>query len=58
MNFCQSLREIVEGYFDYMEASKKTPTPEGMAQMPQDLRGGKDRIIFGNIRDIFEYHSK
>jgi hypothetical protein len=52
------LREIVEGYFDYMESSKKTPTPEGMVQMPQDLRGGKDRIIFGNIRDIFEYHSK
>ncbi len=43
-------------YNRYMEDSKVDP--EGRIKIPQDLLGGKDSIIFGNIRDLYEFHKK
>ena len=51
----RSLREVVEGYHATMEEAKRS---EGKIKIPQDLTGGKDRIIFGNIIDIYEFHQK
>jgi len=49
----------VDGYIKYMEDSLMLPKPEGMVAMPNDLKNrNKYRIVFGNIRDIFEYHKK
>ena len=52
----KSLKEVVEGYLAYMEESKKSP--EDHLKMPADLAEGKDRIIFGNVVDIYEFHKK
>ena len=52
----KNLMEAVEGYLATMEETKKNP--EGNVKIPADLLGGKDRIIFGNIRDIYEFHKK
>ena len=42
-----------------MEDSLLLEKPEGMVQMPNDLRNrNKYRIVFVNIRDIYEYHKK
>lgn len=35
----------------YMEAIKSNEIP-----MPQDMEGGKDKIVFGNIQQIYEWH--
>ena len=35
----------------YMEAIKRNEIP-----MPQDMEGGKDKIVFGNIQQIYEWH--
>ena len=57
--FLQNLTEIVEGYFKYMEQSLEVPKPEGLVSMPADLKNrNKYRIVFGNIRDIYDYHKK
>lgn len=50
----KNLKEIVEGYYKYMEESKANP--EGRIKIPTDLTGGRNRIIFGNIRDIYDFH--
>jgi hypothetical protein len=34
-----------------MEAIKANEIP-----MPQDMEGGKDKIVFGNIQQIYEWH--
>ncbi len=49
---------MVEGFIVYMEKSKKKPTPKGVAPMPEDLSQGKDRIAFGNVRDLYEFHER
>ena len=51
-----SLKEVVDGYYAYIEETKTDP--EGKVKIPQDLLGGKDRIIFGNIRDIYDFHQR
>jgi len=33
------------------------PPAKGV-RIPADLIGGKDRIIFGNIRDIYDFHQR
>jgi hypothetical protein len=52
----KSLYEIVNGYWAYMEQSKTAQ--EGRLPTPKDLLDGKDKIVFGNIRDIYEFHKK
>ncbi len=34
------------------------PQVPGRVRIPADLLGGKDRIVFGNIRDIYEFHKR
>jgi hypothetical protein len=42
-----------------MEQSLDIPKPEGMVQMPMDLKNrNKYRIVFGNIRDIYDFQKK
>jgi kalirin len=30
--------------------------PNSSIQMPEDLGGGKERMVFGNIEAIYEWH--
>ena len=57
-NYIAELDKLVHGYINYLEKSKKTPTPEGVAPMPSDLKRGKDKIAFGNIRDLLDFHQR
>ncbi len=41
-------------YIQYMRESKEKEDPE--IPMPEDLRDGKDRMIFGNIEAIYDWH--
>ena len=41
-------------YIYYMRQSKDEDSPE--IPMPDDLRQGKDRMIFGNMEMIYEWH--
>ena len=41
-------------YIQYMRESKEKEDHE--IPMPEDLRDGKDRMIFGNIEAIYEWH--
>merc|ERR1719458_1415708 len=41
-------------YITYMRNSKEAE--EADIRMPDDLREGKDRMIFGNLESIFEWH--
>lgn len=49
-DYVRDLREIVEGYMAIMR------DPNSELSMPDDLRGGKDKIIFGNMEAIYEWH--
>ena len=37
-----------------MRESKEEDNPE--IPMPEDLKQGKDRMIFGNLENIYEWH--
>jgi len=41
-------------YIYYMRQSKEEESPE--IPMPEDLKQGKDRMIFGNMEMIYEWH--
>ncbi|XP_021962830.1 kalirin isoform X3 [Folsomia candida] len=49
-DYVRDLREIVEGYMAIIR------DPNSDIALPEDLRGGKDKIIFGNMEAIFEWH--
>ena len=38
-----------------MRKTKSSDDPDEIV-MPEDLKEGKDRMIFGNIEQIFEWH--
>ena len=46
--------EQVYQYLTYMRESKEME--EADIPMPEDLRQGRDRMIFGNIESIYEWH--
>ena len=48
--YVSDLSVIVEGYITEMRSSD----PE--FKLPEDLRDGRDKIIFGNIEAIYEWH--
>jgi hypothetical protein len=48
--YIQDLALIVEGYIAEIRNPNSTIT------MPVDLSGGKERMVFGNIEAIFEWH--
>ncbi len=47
MKHCTLIVQNLESLFD-----------SHRVRIPQDLLGGKDRIVFGNIRDIYDFHKK
>lgn len=49
-DYVRDLKEIVEGYLAIMR------DPNSEIPMPDDLRGGRDKIVFGNMEAIFEWH--
>ncbi|KAF7988703.1 hypothetical protein HCN44_001276 [Aphidius gifuensis] len=49
-DYVNDLKTIVEGYMDAMR------NPDNDIPLPADLRGGKDKIIFGNLEAIYEWH--
>ncbi|XP_037045477.1 rho guanine nucleotide exchange factor 25-like [Bradysia coprophila] len=49
-SYVQDLSLIVDGYMREMK------DPESEIPLPVDLKGGKERIIFGNLAAIYEWH--
>ena len=52
--YVKDLEQCVD-YIKYMRETKDTDDPNEIS-MPEDLKEGKDRMIFGNIEQIFEWH--
>lgn len=48
--YVQDLALIVDGYM------RELKDPDSDILMPDDLKGGKDRMIFGNVEAIYEWH--
>ncbi len=51
--YVEDLRQCVD-YIGHMRESKEQEEPE--IPIPEDLKNGKDRMVFGNIEAIFEWH--
>lgn len=49
-DYVNDLKQIVEGYMALMR------NPDSEFPLPEDLRGGKDKMVFGNIEAIYEWH--
>lgn len=49
-SYVQDLSLIVDGYI------REIKDPESDIPLPDDLKGGKERMIFGNIEAIYEWH--
>ncbi|BES98682.1 RhoGEF [Nesidiocoris tenuis] len=49
-DYVRDLRLVVEGYMTLMR------DPNCEIPLPEDLAGGKDKMVFGNIEAIFEWH--
>lgn len=50
--YVRDLSMIVDGYMTVMK------DPDCEIQMPDDLRDGKDKLVFGNIEAIYDWHKK
>ncbi|XP_055319893.1 kalirin isoform X6 [Sitodiplosis mosellana] len=48
--YVQDLSLIVDGYI------REIRDPDSDIPMPDDLKGGKERMVFGNVEAIFEWH--
>lgn len=48
--YVQDLSLIVDGYI------KEIRDPDSDIPMPDDLKGGKERMVFGNVEAIYEWH--
>lgn len=49
-DYVRDLRLVAEGYMRLMR------DPECDIPMPEDLKGGKDKMVFGNLEAIYEWH--
>ncbi|XP_070163539.1 triple functional domain protein isoform X5 [Polyergus mexicanus] len=49
-DYVNDLKHIVEGYMALMR------NPDCEIPLPEDLRGGKDKMVFGNLEAIYEWH--
>lgn len=49
-DYVNDLRQIVEGYMALMR------DPNTDIPLPESLKGGKDKMVFGNIEAIYEWH--
>ena len=50
-DYVRDLGHVVDGFMTLMKRDES-----GVSTMPEDLRNGKDKIIFGNIENIYEWH--
>lgn len=50
--YVRDLSMIVDGYLTVIR------DPECEIPMPEDLKNGKDKLVFGNIEVIYEWHKK
>lgn len=48
--YVQDLSLIVDGYI------REIRDPDSDIPMPDDLKSGKERMVFGNIEAIYEWH--
>lgn len=48
--YVSDLSLIVDGYI------REIRDPDSDIPMPEDLKGGKERMIFGNVEAIYEWH--
>lgn len=51
-SYVNDLAMIVEGYIPEIR------DPNSDIPIPDDLKGGKERMVFGNIEAIYEWHKK
>ena len=49
-DYVRDLQLVTEGYMALMR------DPECEIPMPEDLQGGKDKMVFGNLEAIYEWH--
>ncbi|XP_017127155.1 rho guanine nucleotide exchange factor 25 isoform X4 [Drosophila elegans] len=49
-SYVQDLRQIVDGYMTEINNTNSD------IPMPEDLKGGKMKLVFNNIKDIYEWH--
>ncbi|KAL0280126.1 UNVERIFIED_CONTAM: hypothetical protein PYX00_001517 [Menopon gallinae] len=49
-DYVRDLGVVVDGYMKLMR------NPDCDIPMPEDLKGGKDKMVFGNIEAIYEWH--
>ncbi|XP_058808184.1 triple functional domain protein-like isoform X3 [Phymastichus coffea] len=49
-DYVNDLRQIIEGYMALMR------DPNTDIPLPEDLKAGKDKMVFGNIEAIYEWH--
>lgn len=50
--YVRDLSQIVDGYLATMR------DPDCEIPMPEDLKAGKDKMVFGNIEAIYEWHKE
>ena len=53
--YVKDLEQCVD-YIKYMRETKDKGDDPNEISMPEDLKEGKDRMIFGNIEQIYEWH--
>lgn len=49
-DYVRDLKDVTEGYMIFMR------NPDCEIPMPEDLKGGKDKMVFGNLEAIYEWH--
>ncbi|XP_059472379.1 kalirin isoform X2 [Neocloeon triangulifer] len=54
--YVRDLRDVVEGYITFMRTPPPANPEEDDLPMPDDLKAGKDKMVFGNIEAIYEWH--
>ncbi len=57
VNYISDLNKI-DSFYAYVDKSKKVPKPMGIVKLPAGLEGGKDRMVFGNARDLLDFHER
>ncbi|KAG7167736.1 Triple functional domain protein-like 1, partial [Homarus americanus] len=48
--YVRDLADVVEGYITELR------NPDSEVKMPEDLKDGKDKMVFGNLEAIYEWH--
>lgn len=49
-DYVRDLSLMVNGYIAHMR------DPKCEIKMPEDLKAGKDKLVFGNVEQIYEWH--